>query len=133
MDEIEKLRGFVLTTLEYIKLDMTEEALRPIQTTRSKKGLRMAANDMAETYEDLKEVQIAELDALLKKNDLPTISQMYNKKYRKFLSIISSASISSDNDFRLVSSFVGSVDNDLISSKERDIAERLMANYESSK
>lgn len=133
MDEIEKLRGFILTTLDYVKIGISKESLAPLLANGPVAGFRIAAKDIAQFYEDFSGLQIEELDSLLSSKGFPTITQMYNKNYRTFLSLIAKSKIKTDDQFRLLNSFVVEQDSKLASQKEREKAEQLMVNYEATK
>jgi hypothetical protein len=133
MGEVEKLRGFILTTYEFAGLGVSDESLAPIKADGPVTGFRMAARDCAECYEDFNSKKIEELDLLLLSKGLPTITQMYNKNYQKFLSLISKSKIKTDEQFRLLNSFVTEQNGKLASIEERNKAQQLMGTYESSK
>ena len=133
MNEIERLKGFILTIIEYTQLSVTKESLKPILDSNSKSGLRMAAKDMAEVYEDLDSGDILKLDEKLLDKSLPSLTQMYQKSFRDFLKILSKGRITNDDQFRLVNSLVSNIDNSSISDEDRSIAEALMVKYEASK
>ena len=133
MDEIEKLKGFVKTTLEFVGLSSYDPKLAQTLDKAPIQGVRIAAQDAAQLYEDLSSNKTAELDALLSSKGLPTLTQMHNKSYRQFLSVLSKQVIKSDKEFRLLNAFVSEQSSTLVSQQEVDIANKLMANYETSK
>jgi hypothetical protein len=104
--ELEQLRGFVLAVLDHLGLVLSAEALEPIRTTRSIRGIREAARDMVEMCEDLPADRISMLDARLIHDGLPTLTQMRDRRYRELLTILSRGHINSDVESRLVNGFV---------------------------
>ena len=130
-DEIEQLRGFSLAVLESIGLALSPESLEPIRTTRSLRGLREAARDMVEMCQDLTADQVAAFDLRLVDDGLPTLTQMRDRRYRSLLAILSRGRIRSDDEYRLVNSFVSDIDAPHLSPDARSKANVLLASYES--
>ena len=104
-DEIEQLRAFSLTVLEFLGVTFSHESLEPIRTTRSSRGLREAARDMVEACQDPAADQVAALDLRLAGDGVPTLTQMRNRRYRSLLAILSRGLIQSDDEYRLVNIF----------------------------
>lgn len=132
-DEHEQLRGFSLVVLDQLGSPFSEESLAPIRTTKSLRGLREAARDMVEMCEDLAANQVAALDARLARDGLPTLSEMRDRRYRNLLTVLSRGRIESDDEFRLVNSFVSDVDSPHLSGPARAKANALLGAYESNR
>ena len=131
-DELEQLRGFSLAVLAELQAAFSEEALQPIRSTRSLRGLRDAARDMVEMCEDLSSDRVAALDARLAREGLPTLSLMRNRRYQSLLAVLSRGQIRSDDEFRLVTGFASDLEAAHLSSEARAKANALLAAYESS-
>jgi len=132
-DEHEQLRGFSLAVLDQLRIPFSAESLEPIRTTRSLRGLREAARDMVEMCEDLAADQATALDARLSREGLPTLSQMRDRRYRSLLTVLSRGRIESDDEFRLVNSFVFDVDSPHLSGAARAKANALLGEYETNR
>ena len=88
---------------------------------------------MVEMCEDLAADQVAALDARLAGDGLPTLSEMRDRRYRSLLTVLSRGRIESDDEFRLVNSFVSDVDSPHLSEPTRAKASRLLGAYESNR
>ena len=130
-DEHEQLRGFSLAVLDQVGTPFSEEALEPIRTTSSLRGLREVARDMVEMCEGLSPDQVAALDARLAKNGLPTLSLMRDRRVRSLLAVLSRGRIQSDEEFRLVHGVASDVDSPHLSAVLRAKANALLGAYES--
>ena len=127
-EEHEQLRGFILEIMSL--LPHSEETLHPVRATRSLSGLRQASRDMVEMCQDLADDQVAALDARLASKGLPTLTHMRDRRYRSMLAILSRGRIKSDEEFRLLNSFVSDVDSPHLSEANRTRAETLLGEYE---
>ena len=131
-DEHEQLRGFILAVLDQVGASFSEEALEPIRSTRSLRGLREAARDMVEMCEDLNAEAVGALDHRLDREGLPTLSLMRDERYRGLVGILSRGRINSDDEFRLLNTYVLDVDSPHLSDAARAKANALLSEYESS-
>lgn len=129
-EELEQLRGFVLTVLDHLGLTLSAEALKPIRTARSIRGIREAARDMVEMCEDLAADRVSVLDARLTRDGLPTLTQMRDRRYRELLTILSRGHIKSDDESRLVNWFVADLQSPRLSDDHRAKANELLLAYE---
>jgi hypothetical protein len=130
-EELEQLRGFCLAVIDQVGVSFSEEALEPIRTSRSLRGLREAARDMVEMCVDLEGEQLAALDARLARAGLPTLSLMRDRRYRSLLTVLSRGRIESDDEFRVVSGFASDVEPGHLSPDARAKANALLGAYES--
>ena len=129
-DEIEQLRGFSLAVIDHLGWGVPSEALEPLRSTRSVRGLRDAARDMVEMCQDLGPDQVAALDTRLARVGLPTLTLMRDRRYRELLEVLSRGRIRSDEEFRLVNGFVSELDTPDLSLSARHAAEALMRAFE---
>lgn len=129
--EREQLRRFVLTILDELRIPIREQALAPLQTAASIRGLREATRDMVEMCEALSADQVASLDARLARSGLPTLFLMRDGRYRDFLRVLTRGQINSAEEFRLVNSYVSDVDSPHLSPEVRSSAGVLLAAFES--
>jgi hypothetical protein len=129
-EELEQLRGFVLTVLDHLGLAVSAEALEPIRTARSIRGIREAARDMVEMCEDFTADRVSALDARLASEDLPTLTQMRDRRYTKLLTILSRGHIKSEDECRLVNAFVADMQSGPLSAGNRARANALLLAYE---
>ena len=129
MKEIDQLRGFLVTVLDYLELLKSEDARRPFVEGRSVTGFRQAVNDVIEMQEDLEPWQIHEIDKRLSEIGLPTLSAMSEKKFRTLLSIIGRGRIRSDSEYYIVNSYISDADQSKISPSEKQRAEQLLFDY----
>jgi hypothetical protein len=90
-------------------------------------GVRQAANDMLELVADLKPEEIAEIDAELNSLDIPTLTAMLDKTYRKFLSIESRNKVRNEDDWRILRALV---ETDKLNELQVENSLRLMAEFE---
>ena len=129
-DEKEKLRGFVLTVLDYVKVPLFDCAQEPLRTCNNMRELRVAAADMVEMCQDMTGKQLADLDSLLNEKGFPSLSEMRDRNLRRLREILSKERIKSDDDWRFVESYLSDVDSDVLTGKERDAANRMLAEYD---
>jgi hypothetical protein len=88
---------------------------------------------MVEMCEDLAPDQVAALDARLERDGLPTLSRMRDRRYRSLLAVLARGRIESDDEFRLVNSFVCEVDSPHLSGAARAKANALLGEYETNR
>ena len=130
IDEKEKLRGFVLTVLDFVKVPLFDSAKEPLRNCNNLRELRAAAADMVEMCQDITGEQLADLDSLLNEKGFPSLSEMRDRGLRRLREILSKERIRSDDDWRFVESYLSDVESDVLSGKERDAADRMLAEYE---
>jgi hypothetical protein len=131
MNERNQLRGFVLTVLDFVDLPVSDSDLGPIRKCNDLRGLRVAAADMVEICQDLDAQQVEQLDLLLRENGYPTLSEMRNHDLRRLRKILSQNRIVNDDDWRFVESYLSDVDSEVLTDKDRDVANRILVEYKS--
>jgi hypothetical protein len=62
--EKERLRGFILTIVEFVGLPVDESALEPIRACNNLRGLQMAVTEMVDSCQDLTSQQVKQLDQI---------------------------------------------------------------------
>jgi hypothetical protein len=130
-DEKEQLRGFALRVLPRVAGALSAEALAPIRTTNSLRGLREAARDMVEACADLDPQQLAELDSELAAAGLPSVAFMRNSRRVEFARVLSRAQIETSDEYRLLDGFVSDLGSGL-DPGARALAERLLGQFNDS-
>ena len=130
-DEKERLRRFVLTILEHIDFPTTASSYDLIRMTNSLRILRSSASEIVEFRDDMSADQISEIDRDLLQQGLPSLTQMADRRHRELRHILLRNCIKSGDEWRLVDSYVGTLDSNVLSDQERDQAGRLLAEYES--
>lgn len=130
-DEKEQLRGFALCVLPRVARPVSAEALAPIRTSNSLRGLREAARDMVEACADLDPQQLAELDSELHAAGLPSVTFMRNARRTEFARIVSRGSIETSDEYRLLDSFVSDLESGL-DEGTRALVERLLVEFSES-
>jgi len=93
------------------------------------RGIRQATNDFIEWTSDFSEEALAELDNDLSARNLPTMTAMRDRSYRKAQVAISRRRISNDTEWYLLNGLISQVDGSSLSRDERTIAEDLVARY----
>ena len=131
-DEKDKLRGFVLTVLDYVSLPVPDSSIDPIRKTNDLRSLRTAATDMVEMCQELNAEQIGELDKLLLEKGYPSLTEMSDRSLQRLKNILSRNRIESNDDWRFVESYIADVDSQALVGEDRESANRLLAEYESS-
>lgn len=96
------------------------------------KGLRQAVNDLLEMTQDFHSAQLEELERLLRDAGAPTISELRQAHARKVFQILRAGVVTSDEDYRLLAAVLSDVDSPLLSTENRDHAERILASYSGS-
>ena len=129
-DEKEGLRGFVLTILDFVKMPVSDWAMEPLRKCNKLRDLRTAAADMVEMCQDITGEQLSDLDNLLLEKGFPTLSEMRDRNLRRLREILSEERIRSADDWRFVESFLSDVDSEVLTSKDRETANRILAEYE---
>ena len=128
-NEKDKLRGFVLTVLDYVGVTERNSSFDPIRRANDLRGLRTAAKDMVEMCQDLDTKRVAELDKLLKENDFPPLSEMRDRSLQRCRRILSQKKIRNDDEWRFLESYVSDVDSDVLTQGDREAANQLLGGY----
>jgi hypothetical protein len=129
--EKERLRGFVLTIVEFIGLPVDEPALEPIRACNNLRGLRMAATDMIDSCQDLTSQQVKQLDQLLVTSGFPTLSEMRDRSLQRLRRILSNRRVATVDERRFLESYLSDVDSDVVTEEDRALANRILAEYDS--
>ena len=137
-DERAQLRGFVLRVLDFMvgrlsdpdAASLLKNGRDPIRRSQSLRGLREAASDMVEWCQDLTPEMVAELDQGLSGVGLPSLSAMRDHRYRSLIGILARKRISSESDYRLLAGWLADVGDPLLSTVDRDRAERMLAEFQ---
>ena len=90
-------------------------------------GIRQTANDMLEATQDIKGKELEELDVKLRGQNLPTITNMRNKGFKKLLTTLSRNKLKNEEEWRLLRSFL---ENDSLNPEELTQIQRLLDDYE---
>ena len=85
---------------------------------------------MVEMCQDITGEQLSDLDNLLLEKGFPTLSEMRDRNLRRLREILSEERIRSADDWRFVESFLSDVDSEVLTSKDRETANRILAEYE---
>ena len=127
-EEKEKLVEFTFTLMEELGASSLVQAINredwlgyPIA------GIRQAADDMVEASQDIKADELEKLDKILIEKNLPTLSKMRDKNYKKLLQILSRNEIKSETEWRLLRSFV---DSEILNEHESNQTKVMIEEYE---
>jgi hypothetical protein len=92
-------------------------------------GLRMAAADMVEWCQDVGGEDLVRLDTQLKTAQIPTLTAMRDRNYRRALQILARNAIRNEHEWHVLNGFVANVEDRVLSSMERAQAARLLLEY----
>ena len=120
-------------------MEVAEHILEPsltmhlgsVRQSKSVSGLREAARDMVEACQDLNAEQVANLDHELSVANLPTLSAMRDRRHLHLLHILDKHRVESDEEFRLLSSYLSDVGPDALEPDVVSVASDLLVEYES--
>ena len=129
-NEKEMLRGFVLTVLELGNTPFFEAAIEPLRRSNNVNELRSFAADLVEMYQDMVGQDLAELDKLLLERGFPSMSEMRDRNVRRLREILSTGRIKSNDDWRFVESYLSDVDSHVLTNKDRETANKILAEYD---
>ncbi len=90
-------------------------------------GARQAASDMVEATKDINGEELQNLDAMLNKQNLPTLTNMRQNGFKQLLKILSGGKIKNEEGWRLLRSFL---ENDSLSDTEALKIQELLDEYE---
>jgi len=102
--EKEILTDFCILIISECGLSMSEDKSSWQKCPIS--GIRQAANDMLEMTRDLNHEQLKVLDAKLEALELPTVTKMRQKNYKKTLQILSREKVKNEAEWRILRSEV---------------------------
>jgi len=135
--EKEKLKWFCVELLTFINQTEPEEIsfissmIKIAEKTNNKVGINSLVSDLLEMSEDFKGEKLDTLNEILQSKKLPTLTYMRAKKSRLVLSIISRGAIKTDDEFRLLNSFLDDAIGKNTDSKTIETIDALLFEYES--
>ena len=89
------------------------------------------ARDVVEACQDLNHEQVADLDHELSIAGLPTLTAMRDRRYLHLLHVLAKHRVESEEEFRLLSSYLADVGPDALDPEFVSAAADLMFEYES--
>jgi hypothetical protein len=137
MNERERLTGFMLGAVDFLRRQCSdgsfdrfaEGAKVALQRSGPISGWRQAAGDTVEMCQDLSSAAVAQLDAELLAANLPTLTQMRNRQFRKIQAILDRGAIRSEAQYRLLDSVLSDTAGTILTEAERVRADQLLAAY----
>ena len=129
--ELNQLRGFILHIARRVLDPLFAEHLEPVRQSRSRHGLREAARDMVEACQDLPADRVAELDLELSLEGLPSLTAMRDRRHTRLLQVLEKARVESEEEFRVISSYLSDVGPDALNAEVASVAADLLLAYES--
>jgi hypothetical protein len=134
--ELERLQAFCLNVIDFEAersgrtLGIFVRLRESIAHCTRVNGIRMAAADLVEMFQDLKDPELSALDARLRSAELPTLSSMRNREDRRLAHVLLRGKIRNDAEFYLVSARLSDMADATWTETERSTANRLVAEYE---
>jgi hypothetical protein len=131
-----KLKGFCIELLKFINQTEPEEIsyindmIKIAETINSKADINSMISDLLEMSEDFKGAKLDSLNEILRSKDLPTLTFMRAKKSRLVLSILNRGAIKTDDEFRLLNSFIDEAINNNSDPQVIESVNELLAAYE---
>ena len=89
----------------------------------------MVAADMVECCQDLVGDDLSTLDGLLRAQQLPTLTAMRDRSYRRALQILARDAIRNESEWHVLNAYVTDVEDRVLSPEERARADRLLHEY----
>jgi hypothetical protein len=96
---------------------------------QSASQVRMAVRDVVEWSEDLRGEPLAQLDAQLLAQGLPTLSAMRSTTYRKAIEILARGKIRNEREWHVLNGLITNTADLTLTATERDQADRLVHEY----
>ena len=97
------------------------------------KGLRQAAADVVEMYQDMQGDDLAALERRFAAAGAPSLAAMRSRRVADIFRLLDRAEIRSDHEWRLLSAVVSDTADRILDESSRAAAERLLGEYEHSK
>ena len=97
------------------------------------KGLRQAAADVVEMYQDIKDDDLAALEQRFAAAGAPSLAAMRARRVVDIFRILNRAAIRSDDEWRLLNAVVSDTADRILDESNRAVAQRLLREYEASK
>jgi hypothetical protein len=90
-------------------------------------GIRQFANDMIEATNGIDDEKLKRIDQILTNKELPTLSNMREKGYKKVIQLLFRNKVKSENELRALRAYV---ETDILNSQEKYQTPVLMDEYE---
>lgn len=97
------------------------------------KGLRQAAADVVEMFQDVEGDDLVALERRLATAGAPSLAAMRERWVGEIFRILNRAAINDEDEWRLMNAVVSDVDDRILDETSRAIAQRLLYEYEVSK
>ena len=94
------------------------------------KGLRQAAADVVEMFQDIKGDDLAALEQRFAVAGAPSLAAMRSRRVVDIFRILNRAEIRSDDEWRLLNAVVSDVEDRILDNTSRALAGRLLREYE---
>jgi hypothetical protein len=141
--EFEKLRAFVSVGFEDVcrSSAIAPEHLPAAVADRmwstspatALKGLRQAAADVVEMFQDFEGADLLTLEGRLAAAGAPSLAAMRSRRVAEIFRILNEAQIRGDEEWRLLNAVVSDTDDRILDDLHRAVAQRLLQEYEASK
>lgn len=141
--EVDRLKGFATELLVFINglsegfanqykggFNPANEFLKVIPRIKTKREINSVISDLLEWTQDIKDENLTEINGMLAIKNLPTLSLMRNKKLKTFSSILSRGHIDKNEEYQLVESYMNDISNEEITSSDRELANKLLMEFE---
>lgn len=135
--EKNKLKMFCVELLRFIQkaeskeIPFINDMIKISEAINTKAAIDTVVSDLLEMSEDLNEGQIESLDDLLQSKELPTLTLLRAKKSGSVLAIVRRGIIETDDEFRLLNSFLNDATGNSVDSKVTESVNALLFEYES--
>lgn len=137
--DLNQLKEFCIEVLQYINQTEPEEIsfindyIKIVTTLKSKTDINSTVSEIVEMSQDYKGSKLDALDEILRSKNLPPLTFMRAKKSRLILSIIDRGAIETDDEFRLLNSYLDDAVGKDTELKTIEAIDALLFEYESNK
>ena len=134
--ELNRLKEFCVEVLEYINQTEREEIpfmkdmIKVVSSFKSKRDINSTVSEVIEMSQDYTGEKLDLLNETLEAKSLPSLTFMRSKESRLVLSIIQRGAIKTDDEFRLLSSFLNETSTKKTSSVSVETVNSLLLAYE---
>lgn len=134
--EKEKLKGFCIELLRFIdqtepeEISFINDMIKIAEIINTKADISSLVSDLLEMSEDFKGARLESLNEILRLKDLPTLTFMRAKKSSLVLSILNRGAIKTDDEFRLLNSFIGEAINNSSDPQTIESVNALLSAYD---
>jgi len=126
--EKEQLVGFVIFIMQELGMDKyLPEDSHSVWLGHPISGIRQVANDMLEATQDISIKELAKLDAKLDCLNLPTLTSMRQKSYKKLLHILSRNHVKNESEWRVLRFFS---ESNILNTSESSKTQELLNEFE---